>query len=1001
MTLDKIRILKHAPCLVFAAILGIQLFVPPSVGLANNGDFPKVMGLFDLGGPRGDEYGYVDWVYRFDPVYHWQSGFYSSETFIAAAPIGLSHALSKSGSFDLRWMGLVHGLLFLLAVYLMEDLLNPAEGWRWYVLWAFILIAFGDVMYVSYFSSVYMDAASYVFLMLSVVLFLRAAAWRRKSDAIGLVICVALMLLSKSQHAILGLWIAPLFAVFGRSLWPGKARLFAIVSTTIVCAAALAGLELVPLDYAAHEYYSVIFWQVLPHSKNVNADLASLGLDESYAKFVGTHAFSPGSGFRDPSFADAFKRRTSFSRLGWYFVTHPREAYLTLDSALGEGGRQRPVMANFDRSRGSPPFTESRSFALWSDTKRALFHEHGVRYGIGYALVIGFACAMAISRRNALPAVLVAGVVAIAGMGVTEVLIASLADAVDVTRHYFIAGALFDLELLIVLVLAYPTREPVAVVPRPNIGLFRLVFCTAAVFVTGFALLAWHVTQDGIGAAYTDPVLKIRAVDEAPYVNAAMRMAHGGDWLTPNAFGRLFFQNPPLVYWLSALSIKSFGLSLFAIRLPGLLFGALGGAAVFLWCAKYRSILSGTLAAAMLLSCPVYLTMSHLVDINILTAAFTALAMTMTALDPHMERRSTWICTGALTGAAILCKSVAGIVPLVALAAYWTVVPSRLRPPFARLAASAIVAVLVAAPWHIYQLVTHPKWFWTEYVDMLIISIGMHPERNGLFNQPQSFYLQRLLQLDPILTLYAIVGIAGAIWMVRSLERLPELLALCWTVVTILALAAFQAKYLTYVVTLLPPLCVLGGLGVPRRALLPAALLLIVKAPVVSPQLEGARAMRAYYALGRDTELIAANTDDDLYSATLPLPHVRYAAVDPSHTLVTGKPYYGTLGIVLTTDEFVALPVVQPTYEKQLQEWGENSAEPIGTAIMLAAPGDLITVVRTHPLSDFYVPASWSQIIAQAEPTHSVLYYSADRVFLLSRGVSSRSKPLAPIPTPW
>ena len=436
--------------MVFAAILGIQLFVPPSVGLANNGDFPKVMGLFDLGGPRGDEYGYVDWVYQFDPIHHWQSGFYSSETLIAAAPISLSHAFSKSGSFNLRWMGLVHGLLFLLAVYLMEDLLTPADGWRWYVLWAFIVVAFGDVMYVSYFNSVYMDAATYVFLMLSAVLFLRAAAWRRKSDAVGLVICVALMLLSKSQHAIFGLWIAALFAVFSRSLWPGHARLFAIVSAAIVAAAALASVKLVPFDYAAHGYYSVIFYQVLPRSTNVKADLEGLGLDESYAKFVGTHAFSPGSGFRDPAFADTFQRRTSFSRLGWYFLTHPRAAYLTLNAALGEGGRQRPAMANFDRSV-APPLTESHSFALWSDAKRAIFDGHGFRYGIFYSLITGLACALALAPRRTMASVLVAGVCAILGMGVTEVLIASLADAVDVTRHYFIAVTILDMELLIVL----------------------------------------------------------------------------------------------------------------------------------------------------------------------------------------------------------------------------------------------------------------------------------------------------------------------------------------------------------------------------------------------------------------------------------------------------------------------------------------------------------------------------------------------------------------------
>jgi hypothetical protein len=43
-------------------------------------------------------------------------------------------------------------------------------------------------------------------------------------------------------------------------------------------------------------------------------------------------------------------------------------------------------------------------------------------------------------------------------MGLTEMLIASLADAIDVTRHYFIAATILDLELLIMLMLLLSSR---------------------------------------------------------------------------------------------------------------------------------------------------------------------------------------------------------------------------------------------------------------------------------------------------------------------------------------------------------------------------------------------------------------------------------------------------------------------------------------------------------------------------------------------------------------
>jgi hypothetical protein len=450
MGLDRFRTLRHAPSLVLAAIIGYQLFIPPAVGLANNDDFAKVIGVFNLGAPIADAYAYVDSKYWFEPRYGYKSRFYSSEVLPAAAAIGLSKIFSKDGSFDLRWIGLIHGLLFLFAVYLLESLLAEVGGYRRLLLWTALVVFLGDVMYVSYFNSFYTDAAAYLFLILSVVLFLRAVAWRKKLDAIGLVICVALLLLSKSQHAILGLWLSPLFGGFGGSLWARSGRWFAIVSSAIVAGAAILSAEASPFDYAARGYYSVIFFQVLPHSQNVKGDLAALGLDESYEKLIGTHAYSAESGMKDPAFVRTFMQRTSYSRLGRYFLSHPRDAYLAIRMSLEQGGRQRPPMGNFARSAGLPAFQESQAFAIWSNTKRALFDGRGVRYLNYYMAMAALICAIATAKRRTLSSVLLAGVYALAGMGLTEMLVAALADAVDVTRHYFIAGAILDLELLFV-----------------------------------------------------------------------------------------------------------------------------------------------------------------------------------------------------------------------------------------------------------------------------------------------------------------------------------------------------------------------------------------------------------------------------------------------------------------------------------------------------------------------------------------------------------------------
>ncbi|MFM8429639.1 MAG: ArnT family glycosyltransferase, partial [Holophagaceae bacterium] len=47
--------------------------------------------------------------------------------------------------------------------------------------------------------------------------------------------------------------------------------------------------------------------------------------------------------------------------------------------------------------------------------------------------------------------------------------------------------------------------------------------------------------------------------DEARYAEIAREMVATGDWLTPHLNGVLYFEKPPLQYWISALSIQCFG----------------------------------------------------------------------------------------------------------------------------------------------------------------------------------------------------------------------------------------------------------------------------------------------------------------------------------------------------------------------------------------------------------------------------------------------------------
>jgi hypothetical protein len=371
-----------------------------------------------------------------------------------------------------------------------------------------------------------------------------------------------------------------------------------------------------------------------------------------------------------------------------------------------------------------------------------------------------------------------------------------------------------------------------------------------------------------------------------------------------------------------------------------------------------------------------------------------------------------------LGAASILAKSVAGALPFIALFLFWMVLPREHKPKIAALAEIAFVASGLLAPWYVYQVHVHPQWLWAENIQGQLWGTGLHWDRNSVIRSlPFVYYLRRLIEMDPVLLTFACVGIAGVFRIARSRPQPAALLAVCWAAVSVAALCAFQVANLPYVTLLLPPLCIVGAVGGPRLLdRYPAVtacilvLLLLTKAAASgkpwslrpsAPPLAGAVAMRAYYGLHRDTDLISVDPDDEFYSLTIPLPHVRYCVLDPTGILRRFAPHYVPLGITVTSEQFINLSALLPQYEKRLHEWGTDSREPIATTITMDSLSEISDIVSARPESDFYLPSRSLDAIANPEQAHQLVRYSPERVFLLARAAKRRPQPVPAIPVHW
>ena len=216
------------------------------------------------------------------------------------------------------------------------------------------------------------------------------------------------------------------------------------------------------------------------------------------------------------------------------------------------------------------------------------------------------------------------------------------------------------------------------------------------------------------GTPFDDP-------GEGQHAQIAYEVAADHDWVTLHLNGVRYFDKPPLLYWLTAVSFRVFGMNEWAARLPPLLGAALAAAATAVLGARLLGLAGGLIAGGALLSCALFLVFGcYLRPETLFVAAiqwgFTGLVLGRRAAP---SRASGWaLVGGAALGVASLAKDPLGLVgPLVALAVALTLA-GRARPVSAWLPWGAVTLLLaVGLGWYVAATFRNLGFLWYTVVD--------------------------------------------------------------------------------------------------------------------------------------------------------------------------------------------------------------------------------------------------------------------------------------------
>ena len=321
--------------------------------------------------------------------------------------------------------------------------------------------------------------------------------------------------------------------------------------------------------------------------------------------------------------------------------------------------------------------------------------------------------------------------------------------------------------------------SPRALEPPPTRrALFIFLLCLTALL---------HIATIGWGDLYNET--------DGQYAGAAREMLESHQWLTPTNNGIPRLQKPLLLYWTIVVSLKTFGLTTAAVRLPIALATFAAVAFTFLIGDRLGGPWRGFLAGLIhLCSCGVFL-LGRIVMPEPVFSAFIAgsIYCAIRGYERRQGRRGWFIGFWIFVALACMTKSLHGLIYPAAILGLLSCFYREARLRFRELLRwdGILIFLLIAAPWHIWLEWQHPGFLGQFTVrEWLVHVAGESDPGHSYDNVPRHVFLALHLAWWFPWTVAILPGVVLAwrrVFRPREIE-FADALPLCWMAVVFIPL---------------------------------------------------------------------------------------------------------------------------------------------------------------------------------------------------------------------
>lgn len=368
------------------------LFINPQVGVADQGDFDRIMSISglslldsDINNPNFNRfYDYIIPSYNLTSIHNIFITPISSSmgyliTFIAAICKLLGQNLFKT-----QYLAIAYSIIYIGSLTLILKSLNIKNNMQYLLLLLLILATFFDGNYLIWFNSLYGEPMMITTLLLfigSVLYYIHYKYILNRTDKITskivFILIASLIFLGSKIQVFTSLPF--ILILVGKIIWDNRHSIpknNLIILSIMLCLliAYTFSLNINSGNLNNDTQYNSVFYGILNGSKTPKQDLLDLGLNPDMAFESGKHSYLPESEYikyipRTQITNEEFYSKMSNAKLAKFYLTHPMRLISGMKYTATKAFHTSTSLGKHTQDYSETPVREFNRFTAWSSFK--------------------------------------------------------------------------------------------------------------------------------------------------------------------------------------------------------------------------------------------------------------------------------------------------------------------------------------------------------------------------------------------------------------------------------------------------------------------------------------------------------------------------------------------------------------------------------------------------------------------------------------------------------